>query len=239
MTANILLPTSPTHSFYSKTTRCWGNAGSALSQRLVNVSCLLGIQTPRTNSHKAELFLYKPWRLNGYFHFEIIINVLVWIGLPMLSWLWVLVYGQYKFFNSSSSGTVFIRQNLTSTDVRFRQKLTSTDVRFRRIKTWCDCDLQRILALTLICSRQKPMEKFLTKQTARDFQFAADFHPVFCRCKFYMDQNPLDVRTAFILPWCWLEEGGEKLTSWADILWIWRLSLHPSLDRRIKTRWWP
>ena len=31
--------------------------------------------------------------------------------------LWV--YGHYKYFNSFSAGTVFIRQNLTSVDVRF------------------------------------------------------------------------------------------------------------------------
>ena len=50
--------------------------------------------------------------------FEIIINVLFssfrFIWIPML---WV--YGHYKYFNSFSAGTVFIRQNLTSTDVRF------------------------------------------------------------------------------------------------------------------------
>ena len=38
-----------------------------------------------------------------------------WI-LP--SGLWV-YYGHYKYFISFSAGTVFIRQNLTSTDVRF------------------------------------------------------------------------------------------------------------------------
>ena len=50
--------------------------------------------------------------------FEIISDVLVgsfrYIWIPM-SW----VYSHYKYFNSSSPGTVFIRQNLTSTDIRF------------------------------------------------------------------------------------------------------------------------
>ena len=196
MTASILLPTSPTHSFYSKTTRCWGNAGSALSQRLVNVSCLLGIQTPRTNSHKAELFLYKPWRLNGYFHFEIIINVLVWIGLPMLSWLWVLVYGQYKFFNSSSSWTVFIRQNLTSTDVRFRQKLTSTDVRFRRIKTVPVIVIYSEFSPSHWYAADRNRWKISDQTDCSRLSICSGFSPGFCRCRFYMEQNPLDVRTA-------------------------------------------
>ena len=33
------------------------------------------------NPYNAELFLYKPWRLKGYFQFEIIINVLIGDGL--------------------------------------------------------------------------------------------------------------------------------------------------------------
>ena len=42
-------------------------------------------------SYSAEIFLYKPWRLKGFFQFEIIINVLnsfsrsIWI--PM-SWIY-------------------------------------------------------------------------------------------------------------------------------------------------------
>ena len=52
-----------------------------------------------------------------FFQFEIIINVLVisfwFIWIPML---WVCDH--YKYFNSFSAGTVFIRQNLPSTDVR-------------------------------------------------------------------------------------------------------------------------
>ena len=54
----------------------------------------------------------------GFFQFEIIIKILLssllFIWIPML---WV--YGHYKYFNSVSVGNVFIRQNLTSTDVRF------------------------------------------------------------------------------------------------------------------------
>ena len=61
----------------------------------------------RINPYNPELFVFKPWRLKGYFKFEIAINVLVssfcLIWIPML---WV--YGQYKCFNSVSVGTVFI-----------------------------------------------------------------------------------------------------------------------------------
>ena len=54
--------------------------------------------------------------------FHLIINVLVsyfrFIWIPMLR-----VYGYYKYFHYFSTGIVFSRQNLTSTDVRFwRQK---------------------------------------------------------------------------------------------------------------------
>ena len=70
------------------------------------------------NLYNAELFFFNPWRLKGFFQFEIILNVLVgslrFIWIPML---WV--YGQWKYFNSFGAGIVFIRQNLTSTDVRF------------------------------------------------------------------------------------------------------------------------
>ena len=51
-------------------------------------------------------------------HSKITLNVLVssfrFIWIPML-----LVYDRYKYFNSFSAGINFIRQNLTSTDVRF------------------------------------------------------------------------------------------------------------------------
>ena len=70
--------------------------------------------------HKiAEIFLYKRWRQNIiFFQIEIIKNVFVrsfcFIWIPM-----VRVYGHYEYFNYFSAGTVFIRQNLTSVDVRF------------------------------------------------------------------------------------------------------------------------
>ena len=58
----------------------------------------------------------------GFFQFEII-NVLVssfrFIWIPML---WV--NGRLKYFNSFSVGTIFIRQNVTSTGVRFWFKAT-------------------------------------------------------------------------------------------------------------------
>ena len=53
-----------------------------------------------------------------FFKFEITINVLFssfwFIWIPM-SW----VYGRQKYVHAFSTGTVFIRQNLTSTDVKF------------------------------------------------------------------------------------------------------------------------
>ena len=64
------------------------------------------------------IFLYKSWGPKGFIQFEIIINVSVvsfwFIWIPML---WV--YGHYKYIYSFSAGIVFIRQNLTSADVRF------------------------------------------------------------------------------------------------------------------------
>ena len=68
--------------------------------------------------YNAEICLYKPSRSMGFLQFEIIINVLLsssrFIWIPML-----LVYGRYKYLNYFSVGNDFIRQNLTSTDVRF------------------------------------------------------------------------------------------------------------------------
>ena len=68
------------------------------------------------NPYNAELYLFKPRRLKGL-KFAIIIKVLVssfwFIEIPMLC-----VYYNYKYLNSFNKGIVFIRQNLTSTDVR-------------------------------------------------------------------------------------------------------------------------
>ena len=68
--------------------------------------------------YSADICLNKPWNPEGFFQSENIINVLVgffrFISIPML---WV--YGHYEYFISVSAGTVFIHQNLTSTDVRF------------------------------------------------------------------------------------------------------------------------
>ena len=54
----------------------------------------------------------------SFFQFVIIINFLV----SSFRFIWihmVWVYGHYKYCNSFSAGTDFMRQNLTSTDVRF------------------------------------------------------------------------------------------------------------------------
>ena len=53
------------------------------------------------------------------FKFEIIINVFVTYKLSFICILILWVYGNYTYFNPFSAGTVFIHQNLTSTDVRF------------------------------------------------------------------------------------------------------------------------
>ena len=80
------------------------------------------VQQPQFNSYNAELFLHKPWTPKVFLQFIIVINVSVssfrCVRIPML---WVndhLKYLNLKYLNFSA-GTVFIRQNLTSTDVRF------------------------------------------------------------------------------------------------------------------------
>ena len=70
-------------------------------------------------------------------HVGIITNV--WVSSLCFIWtcwipmLWV--YGYYKYFNSFSAGTVFIRQNLPSTDVRFWRIKT---VPYRRQIVTCE-----------------------------------------------------------------------------------------------------
>ena len=65
-------------------------------------------------------YFVQTMETEGFFQFEIIINVLVSpFSLVLIPMLWV--YSHYKYFNSFSAGTVFIRQNLTSTGVRFRR----------------------------------------------------------------------------------------------------------------------
>ena len=82
----------------------------------LNMAIETGLARPGLTLITLEYF-YEPWEPKGLFQFEIIINVLVgsscFILIPMLC-----VYGLKKYFYFST-GTVFIRQNLTSTDVRF------------------------------------------------------------------------------------------------------------------------
>ena len=56
--------------------------------------------------------------IKGFFQFEIISDVLVIFPLHLNTYM-LFVHGYYKYFNSSSEGTVFKRQNLTYVDVRF------------------------------------------------------------------------------------------------------------------------
>ena len=68
---------------------------------------------PLCINHRAELCLHKTWR-----PFEIIINVLV-SSYRFIRILMLWVYNHYKYVNYFSTEIVFMRQNLTSTDVRF------------------------------------------------------------------------------------------------------------------------
>ena len=71
-----------------------------------------------THRNNAEILSYKPWRPKGCFHCEIIINVLV--NSFRLIWLLMAwIYGHYIYFLFFIAGTVVIRQNQTSVDVRF------------------------------------------------------------------------------------------------------------------------
>ena len=104
------------------------------------------------NPYSAELILYKTWRSKGLFQFEILINVLassscfIWISM-----LWV--YGQYKYFNSSSAGTVFIRQNLTSTDVRFWHMKTVPALKELKCSTFNELITQSTYKWTEDCGK--------------------------------------------------------------------------------------
>ena len=96
---------------------------SRLLNYKVTLFCQLSYPSA-TSSHfyEVELFLFKPWRPwrpKGCFQFEIIINAFVTCKLGFICILILWVYGNYTYFNPFSAGTVFIRQNLTSTDVRF------------------------------------------------------------------------------------------------------------------------
>ena len=68
------------------------------------------------NPGDAELFLFKPWRKKfflflNHHKYNSLVCSFCFIGIPMLR-----IYGHYEYCNFSSAGTVFIRQNLTSTD---------------------------------------------------------------------------------------------------------------------------
>ena len=114
-------------------TSCWyGNllccgwlmqASSALYCEILPHMARLQQSTCWFHHYNAELFLSKPWRLKGVFQLWIIINVSVisflFIWIPVL---WV--YGHYKYLNYFSAAIFFLRQILTSTDVRIWRKKT-------------------------------------------------------------------------------------------------------------------
>ena len=71
------------------------------------------------NPYNTELFLFKPWRLKGFF-FNFKSSQMCWLVISGFIWIPMLwVYDHYKYFNSFSAGIVFTRLNLTSVDVRF------------------------------------------------------------------------------------------------------------------------
>ena len=67
--------------------------------------------------YNTDLVLFKVYmQITGVFQFDVTINVLVSFSG---SFEYLYVMGLRSLSNSFSAGTVFIRQNLTSTDVRF------------------------------------------------------------------------------------------------------------------------
>ena len=103
---------------------CWStfsDVGPTSNHHWINVWCLCWDRTfgfwgaPLIIlTHKAlNYFLYKPWKLKGFFPFEVATNVLFrslrFIWIPML---WV--YDCYKLFYTSIAEFNFRRQILTS-----------------------------------------------------------------------------------------------------------------------------
>ena len=89
-----------------------------LQRHTVNLTGIYQCRTSKArgdhiNPYSAKVFLFKPWRLKGFFHFEIIINGLVscfrFIRILRLSG-----YGSTTFRNIWII-LVFIRQNLILT----------------------------------------------------------------------------------------------------------------------------
>ena len=87
--------------------RLYSLCGVSWTRKTILIHCIVEL-----NPYKSEIFLYKPWRPKCFFHFKVIINVLVssspFIWRPTL---WV--YGHYKCLNSFGARAVFRRQNLT------------------------------------------------------------------------------------------------------------------------------
>ena len=102
-----------------------------------------------SNPYSAELFCsnHGDWRV--FVQFKIIINILVssfrFIWIPML---WV--FDHYKFFNFFSAGIVFIRQNLTSTDVRFWR--IKTIPALKGLNTWIICETPKLRVISVYTS---------------------------------------------------------------------------------------
>ena len=103
---------------HESSTRCWTNVGptsTTLAQHWSNIGwmsrvCWVG---PLFNPHYAEIFLYKPWRPEGFSQFVVNIKLCPFhlntyvIGLRLL-----------PIFNSFSVVINFRRQDLMSLDVR-------------------------------------------------------------------------------------------------------------------------
>ena len=96
---------------------CKAKTQQLVTFQVISYSVSCPVSTACTNPHSAEIFCINHGE-QRVFQLKNIINVLVssfrFIWIPML---WV--YDHWKYFDFFSAGIVFIRQNLTSIDVRF------------------------------------------------------------------------------------------------------------------------
>ena len=120
------------------------------------------------------------------FQFEIIIDVLVssfWFLWKTMLW----VYGHYKYFNSFSAGTVFIRQNLTSVDVRFWRIKTVPALKGSRSDTTntymtCKHTLAVLTSYNKKNGTRSSGDSLLIRQWSRMFEPSLFTHVILPKC---------------------------------------------------------
>ena len=143
------------HWFNVGPTSSIGSMSTSLAHRLPLVSCSLGWSwvgpMPQTvarhcaniglcrcgriqpNSYNAELFLYKPWCLKGYFQFEIIINVFV----RSFRFIWIPMFWPLHFQAEVHARIQGSWCNYRKSDGNFRHvwlgNLTNDDRNFRHV----------------------------------------------------------------------------------------------------------